>query len=86
MALILRYNGANEEVDVHSLTLETMQRIVQGYVELVHLGEGRVLLVNEDARAMGLPFNLSATSLAHTTILGDTIFLTKEEAEIWKRM
>lgn len=86
MALILKYNGTTEEVDVHSLNLETMQRIVEGYVELVHIGEGRALLVNEDAKAMSLPFNLSATSLAHTTILGDTIFLTKEEAEIWKRM
>lgn len=46
-------------------SLETLKQAVGGYIEVVALGEGRCLVVNEDGLALGLPHNLMATTLMH---------------------
>lgn len=45
-------------------TLEEAQALVGGYVELIRLADGRLLLVNEEGKFEGLERNDAATVLA----------------------
>ena len=45
-------------------TLEELQKAVGGYIEIVHPGDGRYLMVvNEEGKLHGLPPNPRATAL-----------------------
>tara|TARA_R110002020_G_scaffold7599_1_gene31803 strand:- start:1520 stop:1771 length:252 start_codon:yes stop_codon:yes gene_type:complete len=59
--------------------LKSRQEIVGGYIEYVYLEDGKGLIVNEDGRTVGLPFNERATKLSNRVIVGDVILLTKKE-------
>ena len=51
--------------------LEEMQKIVGGYIELVRLNDGRIIVVNEDGLNLNLPVNIEATNILrrdHSTI------------------
>ena len=43
--------------------LEEMQNIVGGYIELVRLNDGRIIVVNEDGLNLNLPVNIEATNI-----------------------
>ena len=46
-------------------TLRELQSIVGGYIELVRLGNGNVMVINEEAKGMmGTVINVSATRIA----------------------
>ena len=59
--------------------LEEMQEIVGGYIEIVRLNDGRVIIVNEDGLSLNLPVNIEATNILrrdHSTtqyIVGNAI-------------
>ena len=59
--------------------LEEMQEIVGGYIELVRLNDGRIIVVNEDGLNLNLPVNIEATNILrrdHSTtqyIVGNAI-------------
>ncbi|MGN1156869.1 MAG: DUF3846 domain-containing protein, partial [Agathobacter sp.] len=59
--------------------LEEMQKIVGGYIEIVHLNDGRLMIVNEEGLLHGLPVNIEATNILrryHSTtqyIVGNAI-------------
>ena len=84
MATIYRVDGTIENVTPATggeFTLDEVQKIVGGYVELVRLDEG-FFLVDEDGRYKGLPINpqataLAAQSLGPLTIVG-TALLTND--------
>lgn len=57
------------------LTLEEMQKFVGGLVELVYLGNGDHLIVNEEGILLGLPRNQEATEIAGQIILGNALIL-----------
>jgi hypothetical protein len=44
-----------------TFTLEELQKAVGGYIEVIHLADGRVMVLNEEGRLHGLPFNANAT-------------------------
>ena len=44
-----------------AFTLSELQEIVGGYIELVHLNDGRVMVVNEEGKINGLDYNLQGT-------------------------
>lgn len=48
-----------------SYTLEELQEIVDGYIEVIHLDDYRVMIVNEDGKYRRFNRNLKATELAH---------------------
>ena len=43
--------------------LEEMQKIVGGYIEIVRLNDGRIIIVNEDGLSLNLPVNIEATNI-----------------------
>jgi hypothetical protein len=85
MALILSANGRDaEELKVNDITLESIQRAVEGIVEPIRVAGGKKLLyVNEEGRMLGLPFNSDASSLAGRTIVGNAVLMTVEENDEW---
>jgi len=41
--------------------LEELQSLVEGYIQIINLGHGRVAVVNEEGKLRRLPFNEQAT-------------------------
>ncbi len=80
MATILKTDGTREPLN--DLTVESLQKAVGGFFELVPTNDGRGMFVNEDGRMKNLPFNAQATNLYKYpyALLGDAVLLEKEEA------
>jgi hypothetical protein len=73
---VIHADGKVEE-KTGKISLEQAQAAVGGYVEVVRLRQG-FLLVDEDARLKGgQAVNETASCLAGQAILGDVVFLTK---------
>lgn len=51
-------NGTN-------FTLEEMQGIVGGYIQIINIGNGNVMVINEEGKLLNLPKNAHATIIAH---------------------
>lgn len=58
--------------------LERFQRIVGGYIEIVQLGNGIVMVLNEEGKLMGLPPNIH---IGHDILVGVVIFVGVEGEE-----
>ncbi len=81
MATIIRTNGTQETLE--KWDLRELQGAVGGYIEGVHLEDGRLMYVNEDGLMKKLPVNEKASEFfpkAELPILGDVVLLTAEEA------
>lgn len=88
MAMLLHVNGRREQVTpLHppSFSLEELQRFVCGYMEVVTLSDGRLLVLNEEGKIDGLPYNVEATLLVADVLLpgdyiaGPAVLLTAQE-------
>ena len=80
MGVLLRSNGIREDnIDMDGL--QRKQELVGGYIELVHLNEGRVLIVNEEGLLNKLPLNTEASGLCGGPIVGDVILCNINEIE-----
>ena len=59
--------------------LEELQEVVGGYIEIVRLNDGQIIIVNEDGLSLNLPVNIEATNILrrdHSTteyIVGNAI-------------
>jgi hypothetical protein len=80
VARLLKASGEVVELDT-APTFGQAQALVGGYVAPARLGDGMLLLVNEDGQMLDLPFNKLATSYAHQRLLGDVVLL-ETDAEI----
>ncbi len=66
MAEIIKADGQKQELQPANgtdFTLEEMQSIVGGYIELVELNETDTMVLNEEGKLEGLPINIKATGL-----------------------
>lgn len=82
MAQIIRADGTWTNLQPANGTdfqLKEAQTIVGGRVELVHLFDGRIMLINEEGKLEGLPLNVEATRLflvdrnGYDIIVGDVL-------------
>tara|TARA_R110000824_G_scaffold157037_6_gene330466 strand:- start:39 stop:281 length:243 start_codon:yes stop_codon:yes gene_type:complete len=72
MAKLIKANGdIVPNVDISSL--KKMQDLVQGYIQLSHLDNGKVLIVNEEGLLNNLPPNKKASELRGYLLVGDVI-------------
>lgn len=55
------------------LSLEEAQKMVGGWVEVLYLRAGKIMLINEEGRPMNLPLNPLATIVAGRVIVGNAI-------------
>lgn len=89
MATLLRTDGSEQEVQPangKSFTLAEMQSLVDGFIEILDVGEG-VMVLNEEAKIHDLPFNARATAIARpflfwfdSGICGDVLVCKHSEA------
>lgn len=78
MATLIKTDGnVVENYDVSSL--EKMQQAVGGYIEIVTIDNQMYLIVNEDGLSMGLNQNFWASMMTHQLIVGDVIYLNRNE-------
>jgi hypothetical protein len=62
-----------------SFTLQELQSIVKGYIEIVYLKDGRLMIVNEEGKLNDLAPNLEATKLyTFDYIVGDVLVTPKK--------
>lgn len=67
--------------------LKEMQEIVGGYIEVIRLNDGRIIIVNEEGLPQGLPVNIEATNILrrdHSTtqyIVGNAIVCDADMVE-----
>lgn len=90
MATLLRANGMREEVqprNSESFVLSELQGYVAGYIEILDVGEG-IIVLNEEGKLDDLPFNYEATLLARPYlapwddgIRGDVVVCRSEEVK-----
>jgi hypothetical protein len=85
MALLIKADGTFEEVAPVSTAkrpkfkLEELQGHIGGYVEIIYLRDGRMMLVDEDGRIKKLALNRRATLLASMEIVGDVLVCFRRE-------
>lgn len=90
MRVIIKEVGKQPKVENINNDLETIQRLVGGYIEAVSAGQGICLVCNEEGKLNGLPPNFP---IGHDVIVGNAVFvgygrsgdfadLTEEQIEI----
>ena len=66
MATIYYTDGRSEErqpANGHDFELKELQQIVGGYIEILPMKDGRIMVCNEESKLEGLPRNEQATAL-----------------------
>lgn len=89
MAIILRTDGTQEVCQPKNGTdfqLDEVKAVVNGWVEMVGLADGRIMLLNEEGKLHDLPVNAAATELFnqggrmwYDWIVGDVLVCNDEE-------
>lgn len=67
-AAIIYPDGREEKISPangNDFSLEEVQKIVGGYIEVVGLSDGNILVLNEEGKLCGLDENPKATVIAH---------------------
>jgi hypothetical protein len=72
---IYRTNGKieNKSFSKKNVTLKEMQEVVGGYIEFLYLKNNLVMIVNEEGKIIGLPYNPKATQLVQENNIQDII-------------
>jgi hypothetical protein len=55
--------------------LKEMQEIVGGLIEIIHLDNNQIMVINEEGKLENLPFNQKATNIVNNSdiIVGDVL-------------
>ena len=86
MATIYKANGEVIETTPKNgkdFSLEEMQAIVGGYIEIVYLDNGKLMIVNEEGKINGLPLNENASMLVGYTdlVMGDVLVCESKQVK-----
>lgn len=76
MAKIYKTDGSEENIQPKNgkdFKLEELQPVVEGYIEIVRLRDGRLMIVNEEGMLMKLPYNRIASQIAGQPIVGNVL-------------
>ena len=60
-------------------SLKELQTMVGGCIEIVNLPSGKIMVVNEEGRLIGLPINSIATELYGGLIVGNALVCNKNQ-------
>lgn len=89
-AQLIKTDGTETDIEPREgryFRLKELQEYVDGYIEVHALDDGRLIVINEDGLAMGLPQNPLATVAAHnlfTTengVVGDVVICNSDQME-----
>ena len=71
MARIIKVDGTSEEIE--NMSFADMQAAVGGYVAVINLPKGKILVVDEDGLPKQKPINVTASTIAGQMIVGDVV-------------
>lgn len=83
-AYLIKTTGEVTEVkpaNGKEFTLEELQGYVEGYIEATQTEDGRTLIVNEEGKLDGLPFNTTASELYNRpfdVIVGNAVLINDD--------
>lgn len=89
-AILIKTTGDETEIEPECgqyFGLRELQNYVGGYIEVVHLEDGRLMILNEEGNLLGLPQNKIATVMAHNAatqrngIVGDVVVCDDNQME-----
>ena len=72
MATIIKVDGTREEL-TGNLDLQTLQKAVGGYIQIIPTDDDKVMVLNEEGKLMGLPVNEEATMMTRGVLFNDII-------------
>jgi hypothetical protein len=82
---VYKSNGKIEDKSFSkkNVTLKEMQEVVGGYIEFLYLKNNLVMIVNEEGKMIGLPYNPKATLLVQENnineiIVGDVLVVNQK--------
>ena len=78
---LMPVRGGSKEVmpaNGTDFTLREVQKMVGGYVEVVYLRDGRILLADEEGLLKGLPLNRAASRMAGRPIVGPALVMPND--------
>lgn len=82
-AQIIKTTGEVWEIEPKNKTdfsLEELQEIVGGYIEIVQLGNRKVMVANEDGVYLELPLNRKASNIyQRNLIVGDVVICSSNQ-------
>lgn len=83
MARLIKVDGTIEKLKPAGkyLSLQELQKAVDGYIETVTVDKENLLIVNEEGRLKQLPVNEIASSMVLQMIVGDVVLLKMSEME-----
>ena len=77
MATLIKASGT--EIEVHPkgqhFTLEELQSIVEGYIEMITIDKEFSMILNEERKLMCLPYNEKATRIYHKVRYTDDVIV-----------
>ena len=88
MARLIKSTGTARSVhpkNGKTFSLKELQQYVGGYIELVHLNDGRIMVVNEEGKIRKVQENKVATTWLHKYannrgyIVGDVLVCNEDE-------
>lgn len=83
MAQLLKSDGTMTEVrpDFQATTFELheLQKLVGGYIEMLPVPGGKVMVVNEEGKLKGMPENMEASFITGQPIVGDVLIASPKE-------
>jgi hypothetical protein len=62
-------------------TLDNLQQVVGGYIELVYLPDSKIMVVDEEGLLKFYPINQEASLLAQRMIVGDVVIANQDEID-----
>ena len=90
MAQIIKSNGQIVEAEPKNgkdFKLRELQKIVDGYIEIVWLPNDKIMVVNEDGKLRGLETNVEATRIYYNAfgyqdiIVGDVLLCDSNQVK-----
>ena len=90
MAKIYKTNGEVLDIEPKNgkdFSLEELQAVVGGYIEIAEMKGGEFMVINEEGKLEGLPFNEKATELYQKKvyqgdfIVGDVLVCKKSQVK-----
>lgn len=84
MAKIIKANGTIIDVkpkNGRDFSLKELQSIVGGYIEIVHLKDGNIFVVNDEGAINGFCMNLEASKMYGGHLFGDVLYCKSREVK-----
>lgn len=76
MAVLIKINGEEENISPRNgqtFELKELQELVGGYIETIPVSTNQLMVLNEEGKLDGLPYNQKATEIAFKNCVFDWI-------------